>query len=92
MRESPERGGVAASVAVVDDAAAAASKGRYADALRGVCDALDKTPDDVELVFAKGSILFEWGRHWEARKALVQAEALGLRDKTLYERLGWACM
>jgi len=92
MRESPERGGVAASVAVVADAAAAASEGRYADALRGVCDALDKTPDDVELVFAKGSILFEWGRHWEARKALVQAEALGLRDKTLYERLGWACM
>ena len=81
-----------ASVAVVADAAAAASEGRYADALRRVCDALDKTPDDVELVFAKGSILFEWGRHWEARKALLRAEALGLRDKTLYERLGWTCM
>jgi len=92
MRELPVRSGGAASVAVVADAAAAASEGRYADALRRVCDALEKMPDDMELVFAKGSILFEWGRHWEARKALLRAETLGLRDMTLYERLGWACM
>jgi tetratricopeptide (TPR) repeat protein len=93
-RESPASDGSAASpsVVVVAAAAAAASAGRYADALGRVSDALDNTPDDVELVFAKGSILFEWGRHWEARKVLLQAEALGLRDKALYERLGWTCM
>jgi len=49
-------------------------------------------PDDVELVFARGSILFEWGRHWEARKHLLRADSLGLQDKTLYERLGWTFM
>ena len=77
---------------IIAVAAAHSSAGRHSEALAAVSAALEMTPDDVELVFASGSILFAWGRHWEARSALLKAEQLGLKDKTLYERLGWASM
>jgi tetratricopeptide (TPR) repeat protein len=77
---------------IIAVAAAHSSAGRHSEALAAVSVALEMTPDDVELVFARGSILFAWGRHWEARTALLKSELLGLKDKTLYERLGWASM
>jgi len=72
----------------IDSAAAHVVAGRYAEALRVIHGAMEMAPDDPELVFCRGSILFEWGRFWEARADLLSAEQAGSRP-CLYPQLGW---
>src|SRR5690349_2681046 len=76
--------------AAIASAVEIAEAGRYSEALALVDGYLEVIRDDAALAFARGRVLFEWGRLWEARKWLLAAEALGLRDAELYEKLGWA--
>src|SRR5689334_1300503 len=62
---------------------------RLGEALRVVHAAVADHPDDMQLLSTRGSVLFELGRTWEARRDLLRAEALGQRDAGLNLQLGW---
>ena len=76
---------------LVADASALAAAGRYGESLALVGRALVATPDDPELLFARASTLYAWGRFREARDGSMRAEAMGLQNATLYLTLGWSC-
>ena len=80
-------------VRVVDcrDAHALSEAGRYGEALALVAGELSRHPDDGELLFARASILFDWGRIREACTGFLQAEAAGLDRTALYLNLAWSC-
>lgn len=65
--------------------------GRYATAFATIRQALQASPDDPELLFAKATILLAWGRHREARAAGSMADALGCRHSMRALTLGWIC-
>src|SRR6266567_4866722 len=75
---------------LIAQAAAHAAAGRYGRSLALTGQALTEMPDDPELLFARGSTLFDWGRFREARDAFLQAEAMGLEHVTLQLKLGWS--
>jgi tetratricopeptide (TPR) repeat protein len=75
---------------VISAAGSDVAAGRYANALASIDGALDAAPGDFELVFARASTLFSWGRYSEARTAHINAEQLGLRSGALYAQWGWA--
>ncbi len=64
--------------------------GRHAEALTLVDDGLESVPESPELLFARASILFDWGRYREARNAFVRAAAAGMSGAALEVALGWA--
>jgi tetratricopeptide (TPR) repeat protein len=66
--------------------------GRYAQALAVVDNALEATPADATLLFARGSTLFAWGRFLEARLGFERAAAAGMVDFDLDMQLGWTCV
>ena len=47
-------------------------------------------PRDGELLFARASIWFDWGRIREACTGFLQAEAAGLARIALYLNLAWS--
>ena len=75
---------------LIDEAGSDVAAGRYADALRRIDDALANSPDDAELVFARASTLFRWGRYIEATASHARASALGLGSGALCTQWGWA--
>jgi FkbM family methyltransferase len=77
--------------ALIAEAYARSTDGRYGDALALVTSALSRHATDGELLFARASILFDWGRMREAREGFLQAERNGLSRTALYLNLAWAC-
>jgi len=78
--------------ALVADANAQNAAGRYGAALSAITGALSGAPDDPELLLARASTLYVWGRLREARDACLRAESQGMRTTNLYAMLGWSCM
>jgi tetratricopeptide (TPR) repeat protein len=77
---------------LVAEASSLNAEGRYGDSLALIGHALMVAPDDPELLFAKGSTLYEWGRFREARDVLLRAEGSAINITSLYLQLGWACL
>jgi tetratricopeptide (TPR) repeat protein len=71
---------------------ARASEGRRAEALALTRAALARTPDHLEFVALRGSLLFEWGRFREAREDLAFATSAGIDRPTLLLQSGWAAL
>ena len=84
------RSAVSAGVAV--EANALFDIGRFGDALAVIETALGSAPDDPELIFARASTLFAWGRSREARPVFLKAERAGLNTSKLYLRSAWCCL
>ena len=68
------------------------TQGRYSEALAIIDQALADTSDSTDLLVARASILYVWGRFWEARSALRRAELSGLRGVRFCEMLAWASL
>ena len=64
--------------------------GRYGDALAVVSSELLRRPGNGELLFARASVWFDWGRVREAYAGFLQAEAGGLERTALYLNLAWS--
>jgi FkbM family methyltransferase len=77
---------------LVAEAGSHAAAGRYGLALALIARALAVAPDDPELLLARASTLYTWGRLQEARDSCLRAEALGLRSASLYAVHGWSCI
>src|SRR5690348_12113433 len=69
-----------------------AESGDWSAALQRADQALAAAPDDADVVLARASTLFEWGRHREALPEFSRAENLGSTNFNLYLRAGWASM
>lgn len=74
---------ILAQVETLDDA------GRFADSLVLLNRALATAPTDSELLLARASTLYAWGRFREARDDFFRAEAGGMTGPKLDVRLGW---
>ncbi len=72
------------------DARSLSAAERRAEALALVDDGLLSMPENAELLFARASILFDWGRFREARDGYLTAAAAGLSGAALDVALGWA--
>jgi len=72
-----------------NELAALVNAGRYPEALQSIDAALADRPDDVDALFARGSLLFTWGRPWEARADLLRAWQQGFRGLGLDLQLCW---
>lgn len=68
------------------------ANGRYAEAYALVSDALRVEPRNLELGFARASILLRWGRPREALAVYLDVESSGLAHPTLYRQLAMACI
>ncbi|HLX27373.1 MAG TPA: tetratricopeptide repeat protein [Casimicrobiaceae bacterium] len=66
------------------------AQGFHAKALDRIDRALGDRPDDTDLLIARGTTLYEWGRAREAVEALQRAAELGATDANLSYKLGWA--
>jgi tetratricopeptide (TPR) repeat protein len=77
---------------LIADAGSHAAAGRYGAALALISRALAVAPDDQELLLARASTFYTWGRLREARDSCLRVEALGLRSASLYAILGWSCL
>jgi tetratricopeptide (TPR) repeat protein len=77
---------------VVDKVRDLASSHRYADALAIIDASLLAEADAANLVSARASILFEWGRYHEARIWLAKAAELGVQSPSLFLQLGWTLL
>src|SRR5436190_20987665 len=76
---------------VICEVATLAGAGQYAEACVVVNRALADAPRNPDLLFAKGSVLLDWGRFRQSRKVYEETERAGLRSAVLYLQLGWAC-
>jgi tetratricopeptide (TPR) repeat protein/predicted O-methyltransferase YrrM len=65
---------------------------RYAAALALIDKALEASPRDPSLLFARGSTLFAWGRFIEARVCLQEVLRHDVRNADASVKLGWACV
>ncbi len=63
--------------------------GRYADSLALLKPMLAASPNDPDLLLAKASTLFAWGRIHEARETALRSELLGPPRLGLFLLLGW---
>jgi tetratricopeptide (TPR) repeat protein len=84
--------GASARSELLAEANAHHAQGRYGAALTAINRALIVSPDDPELLLARASTLYVWGRLREAREACLRAKAQGLRSTTLSAILGWSCI
>lgn len=65
--------------------------GRYGEALARVAGELARRPGDGELLFARATVWFDWGRLREAYTGFLQAEAAGVSRTALYLNMAWSC-
>lgn len=77
---------------VIAEADALFANGRFGDALALIDAALASAPEDAELLFARASTLFAWGRSREARPAFLNAERAGLNTTKFYLRSAWCSL
>jgi tetratricopeptide (TPR) repeat protein len=75
----------------IAEAHALSDAGRYGEALALVAGELSRHPDDAELLFARATVLFDWGRVREAHAGFKQAQARGLDRTALHLNLAWSC-
>jgi tetratricopeptide (TPR) repeat protein len=85
LQAVPQRSRVLADVDVLNFA------GRYAESLITLKRALETFPGDKDLLLAKATTLYGWGRPREAYREFLRAEAAGLVGPVLDIRLGWTC-
>lgn len=76
--------------AILGAAGAHADAGRFGESLATIASALVAAPDDPELLFARASTLFAWGRLREAREGFARMVALGIDHPGLSRWLGWS--
>jgi tetratricopeptide (TPR) repeat protein len=88
MMAPPQDGSAAA---LLSRAYALSTEGRFGAAFAIVEGELERQPADREALFARATILFDWGRIREARDAFLKAEAAGLERTALYLNLAWTC-
>jgi tetratricopeptide (TPR) repeat protein len=79
------------SAALIAKVNALSDAGRYGEALALVTQGLSDHPGDAELLCARASVWFDWGRIREAYTGFLQAEAGGLSRIALYLNLAWSC-
>lgn len=64
---------------------------RFADALKLLCDTIAQAPGDAGLRWARGGVLFLWGRNREAAAEFKSAAGLGDADfPSQHIQRGWA--
>jgi len=78
------------STALINAAGTAVAAGRFTEALADIDRALERSPENAQLHFARGSTLFSWGRYTEACAALDAARQHGLCSSALFTQRGWA--
>ncbi len=76
---------------VIAEVHALSEAGRYGAALALVSGELSRHPEDAELLFARASVWFDWGRVREAYSGFLRAKAAGLDRTALYLNLAWSC-
>ena len=76
---------------VIAEVHALSEAGRYGEALALVSGELSRHPADGELLFARASVWFDWGRVREAYSGFLRAKAAGLDRTSLYLNLAWSC-
>jgi len=81
----PQRAPVLADVDLLN------AGGRYAESLTALKRALETFPGDKDLLLAKASTLYAWGRLREAYREFLRAEEAGFVGPTLDIWLGWTC-
>jgi tetratricopeptide (TPR) repeat protein/precorrin-6B methylase 2 len=64
--------------------------GRYAESLAIIAAALASSPDNPDLLRAKASTLFAWGRYHEAFETALRSDSLGPPRSNLCLLLGWS--
>jgi FkbM family methyltransferase len=78
----------------VQEAVAEAGKhdhaGRYTESLAIIKSSLASSPDNPDLLLAKASTLFAWGRFHEARDTAMRSDLLGPPRSDLCLLLGWS--
>jgi FkbM family methyltransferase len=77
--------------ALIAEAYALSTDGRFGEALALTASALSQSTGDGELLFARASVLFDWGRMREAREGFLRAESRGVSRTALYLNLAWSC-
>src|SRR5437899_10104182 len=80
------------AASVVEQANAHNDAGRYTRALALVDEALIGAPDDPELLSARASTLYEWGRIRDAREWFLRAAARKVDDPAFPLKLGWTSL
>lgn len=75
--------------AIVATSGKLVAKGRFGEALACVDEALQAAPDATGSLFAKGSVLFDWGRVREALSWYSRAAAAGCMRPSLPSQLAW---
>jgi tetratricopeptide (TPR) repeat protein len=66
----------------------ASRQGHTVEALRIANGALQHAPKDPRLLYARALVLFDWGRHFEARRDLLAANGMGFDTFGLHLNLG----
>src|SRR5689334_18099685 len=66
--------------------------GRCGEALATIDTALLASPENADLISARGTTLFEWGRYHEARNWLAKAADLGACSTSVFLQLGWTLL
>src|SRR5438552_3422585 len=77
---------------VINEANAHNDAGRYARALALVDEALVNVPNDPELLSARASTLYEWGRIRDAREWFLRAAAQKVDDPAFPLKVGWTSL
>ena len=90
--QTPDVAEVGHRAKVIAESDALFADGYFGEALAAIDTALASAPEDAELLFARASTLFAWGRSREARPAFLQAERAGLNTTKLYLRSAWCCL
>ena len=75
-----------------EELAAHNAAGRYAASLAIAAHALGKLRNDPELLLARASTLFAWGRVRDARNEFLRAEESGARQPYRLSEMGMACL
>jgi FkbM family methyltransferase len=77
--------------ALIEEVYSHSAAGRYCESLALVASELSSYPNDCELLFARATVLFDWGRIREAREGFLLARDNGLARAALYLNLAWSC-
>ena len=77
---------------IVADANERFAAGHFGEALRLLRPTPDTSLEDPRLLFAWGSVLWDWGRVREAHAIYLKAEAKGMRRVDLLLQLGRGCL
>ena len=80
----------AAADLVINEANTLTASGHYAASLALLAKAYETRPNDPELLFARATTLFDWGRVCEAREWFLRTAAAGMQRTALFLNLAWS--